>query len=322
MTATRIEWADRVWNPVIGCTKCSPACENCYAEALHNRRHKAWLAGKEMANCYAAPFDYVQFFPERLAQPLHWYKPSRVFVCSMADLFHEDVQHDWLLKVFAIMALSEKQTFMLLTKRPERAHAFLSAKDLRPQIEQAINQKFGAKAGNEFHCRAYSCGWPLPNVWLGTTIWDQPSADRAVPILLSTPAARRFVSIEPMLGPVELTHVRTASGVTWDTLADHADGDGPCLDWVICGGETGPGARPMHPDWPRSLRDQCQAAGVPFFFKQWGEWEPPTDIGGGYISRPMDGRKVSIKGTIMARVGKARAGRVLDGRTWEEAPNA
>lgn len=331
MRSTKIEWADRVWNPVTGCTKCSPACDNCYAERVATTR----LAGR-----FGYPKDdpfSVTLHKDKLLEPTNWHKPSRVFVCSMADLFHEEVPQEWLLKVFAVMALSEKQTFMLLTKRPERAHAFLSANDLRQQLEQTISMKFGPKAGAEFHCRVYSCGWPLPNVWLGTTIWDQASADRAVPILLSTPAAKRFVSVEPMLGPVNLMdHLGWQGSVCPDCCGSGEDDLSRCptcngtgrygLDWVICGGETGPGARPMHPDWPRSLRDQCQAAGVPFFFKQWGEFAPWEFEGTDGGINKTGGRyhyKVDSFGKGEPRCfGKAKAGRVLDGRTWEEVPNA
>lgn len=337
---TRIEWADRVWNPITGCTKCSPACDNCYAERMSKR-----LAGR----CgYPAldPFR-VTLHEDKFNEPVHWRKPARIFVGSMTDLFHPDVPFSWLDQIFATMGLCKRHTFMLLTKRPERMQAFM----------------------------AQGCQWELPNVWLGTTIWDQASADRAVPLLLSTPAAKRFVSVEPMLGPVDLGQwferidhcgacgaenpeqvedICPACGsqagliTTWgndqaeryrsgerysESPAGEEDLKGQPLDWVICGGETGPGARPMHPDWPRSLRDQCQAAGVSFFFKQWGEWAPGCEEAHkDYTWMTRDGRdwktldKVQKKeagsADVLVRLGKARAGRVLDGQTWEGVPNA
>ena len=338
-------WWTKSWNPVIGCTKCSPACDNCYAEALHTQRHKAKLAGAAMPLCYAEPFDQVRFLPERTWDPMRWRKPQRVFVSNMGDLFHQDVQDAWLDEIFEIMERCPQHIFMLLTKRPERMAEYLK----------------------EWH--------PLSRVWIGATIWDQASADRAVPILLSTPAAKRFVSVEPMLGPVDLGPALDSSwrrcrtcgaealaimdspecGCAHPNYAEPGEPVAdwvslPALDWVICGGETGPRARPMHPDWPCKLRDDCEAAGVPFFFKQWGEWAyKDVDFSAPYVphlscidpqgrecalSRPkgdpwwilagndpwkhMDTRPDGV--VSMLRVGHRCAGRVLDGRTWEELP--
>lgn len=304
MATTRIEWADRVWNPVTGCSKCSDACDNCYAERMSKR-----LAGR----CGYPTLDpfKVTWHQDRLFEPISWNKPSRVFVCSMADLFHSDVRDDKLLCIFTVIALSPKQTFLLLTKRPERAHEFLCLENLQDSIIEVAGSRFGVDGANRVRA-AFKDGNALPNVWLGATIWDQASADRSVPILLSTPAAKRFVSIEPMLGPVDL---RDGLGLMC------APGD---IDWVICGGETGPGARPMHPDWPRSLRDQCQAAQVPFFFKQWGEFGPSELRTSQGATDHTNGRYHPIadptcKGLVV-RLGTRKAGRVLDGRTWEEVP--
>lgn len=359
-------WWTKSWNPVIGCTKCSPACENCYAEALHTQRHKALLAGVPMSLCYAEPFGKVRFLSERLTEPLHWRKPQRIFVGNMGDLFHDAVvSFAFLDRIFAIMARCPQHTFMLLTKRPELMHKYLTFNNRFENVWMC------AKPNRIAHT------WPLPNVWLGTTIWDQASADRAVPLLLSTPAAKRFVSVEPMLGPVDLGRVgceRTAepdifeSNLQWwdalkggrwiadnfikgveSNLEQFAYSDS--LDWVICGGETGKQARPMHPDWPRSLRDQCVGADVPFFFKQWGEWGPTHENGHGpvwwsfenyvhycnkahtHMSKgdklicpdghvPTDGREdgKSYPMYPTRRIGKAKAGRVLDGREWSEVP--
>lgn len=336
-----MSWWGKSWNPILGCTKCSPACDHCYAERLHTQRHKAKLAGAPMPLCYAEPFDKVRFLPERTWDPLRWRKTQRVFVGNMTDIFHPDVPDGWLDEIFEIMAHSPQHTFILCTKRPKRMEQY---------INDVINSGMTWREG--------LTGRPLPNVWLGTTIWDQPSADDRIPILLSTPAAKHYVSYEPALGPVDLgpgldsswRRCRTCGAEALALMDSPECGCAdpnyaepgepvadwvslPALDWVICGGETGPGARPMHPDWPRALRDQCQAAGVPFFFKQWGEWGPLEGSHAG-APTPVCYYDESIVGTIpgwqsgissggqahMARVGTRRAGRVLDGRTWEEVP--
>lgn len=307
-------WWTKSWNPVIGCTPCSPACDNCYAEALHTQRHKAKLAGAPMPLCYAEPFGKVRFLSERLSQPLHWRKPQRIFVGNMGDLFHDAVvSFAFLDRIFATMARCPQHTFMLLTKRPELMHEYLTFNNRFENVWMC------AKPNRIAHI------WPLPNVWIGTTIWDQPSADRAVPILLNTPAAKRFVSVEPMLGPVDLTAVPRC-----EVQADLGE---ELLHWVICGGETGKNARPMHPDWPRSLRDQCQGADMPFFFKQWGGWAPGDEDGEHsaiYLTR--DGQDLFGMeeedfarhyggAAIMLRLGTRKAGRVLDGQEWSEVPH-
>jgi len=296
-------WWDKSWNPILGCTKCSPACDNCYAERTHTQRHRAKLAGVDMPLCYAKPFGEVSWFADRLEQPLHWRKPQRIFVGNMTDIFHPDVKQNWLNLIFHVMAHSPQHTFMLCTKRPDRMEQYING---------VINSGMTWREG--------LTGRPLPNVWIGTTIWDQPSADERIPILLRTPAAKHYVSYEPALGPVDGRKYMRPRQQFFNAIADvcanilgepvpSVDAGEPGLDWVICGGENGPGARPMHPDWPRSLRDQCQAAGVPFFFKQWGEWAEN--------GRPSDTWDDEL---MMYRVGSRRAGRVLDGRTWEEVP--
>lgn len=279
---TRIEWADKVWNPVVGCTPVSAGCAHCYAKRIHERFYQD------------KPFSMIQLHPERIEQPFRWMKPSRVFVNSMSDLFHEDVPDEFIHSVFSVMATAENQTFLILTKRPERM------------------KKFCSKFGRSFATDEYSGPrneflqpWPLPNVWLGVTAENQKATDERIPLLLETPAAVRFVSVEPMLGPVDLGAYLFADPERpeWSRLNR--------LHWVICGGETGPGARPMHPDWVRDLRDQCLAAGVPFFFKSWGEWT---------ITPPIDNPRATQIAPGMQRVGKKRAGRILDGREWNQFP--
>lgn len=328
MRGSKIEWADMVWNPTSGCSKVSAGCQNCYAERFARR-----LAGR----CgYPAnnPFQ-VTLHPKRLEEPLHWRKPKRVFVNSMGDLFHEAVDEKFIAKVFAIMDLARQHTYCILTKRPGRAFQLLTDEDFQFHVGW-----FQSQAVREFGLpKPEQVGpWPLRNVWLGVSVENQEAADERIPLLLQTPAAVRFISAEPLLGPVDLElylpyhnhplkdewhrngyHIRRLNiGITEGTL-----------DWIICGGETGPGARPMHPDWARILRDQAVTADIPFFFKSWGEWVPYRDNG----PLPPECSYVSYDGQIrlgdaedldtdacMGRVGKKRAGRLLDGRTWDEYP--
>jgi len=253
-------------------------------------------------------------------------------LCAHGDLFHEAVPDDWIDRVFAVMALAPKHTFQLLTKRPERARDYVHRCDHNrhhPAMDYAAIMAFTG----QWTTPALDLlnGWPLPNVWLGTSVEDQPTADARIPHLLATPAAVRFVSAEPLLGPVDLRSVRLG----------HMPATAR-LDWVIVGGESGPGARPMHRDWARSLRDQCAATCVPFFFKQWGEWVPQSMISVGDFAadvRPGEVRIVHPSGRTgveslratggrnsepgschMKRVGKTRAGRRLDGRTHDAVP--
>jgi len=296
-------WWTKSWNLITGCTKCSPACANCYAEVLHTQRHKALLAGKKMAPCYSTPFAMVRFHPERLTDPLHWRKPQMIFVGNMGDVFHEGVKDEWLDRLFAVMVLCPQHTFMLLTKRPERMQRFVSGMDTA-HLAWMLNKDL-----SEAQIQANPHPWLLRNVLHGTTVWDQASMDETAKHMLKMPGgARLFLSIEPMLGPVVIPP---------DLLK--------LLGWVICGGETGAKARPMHPDWPRSLRDQCTSAGVPFFFKQWGEWAPwdfeyidgARNVTGGRPHYKVD----SFGAGEPKRVGTRKAGRVLDGQEWSEVPN-
>jgi protein gp37 len=246
------------------------------------------------------------------------------------------VPDEWLDRVFAVMARCPWHQFQVLTKRPDRARVYLSNREDR-EIGRAMDRQLSGPHPVPV----------LPNVWLGTSISDQASAEARIPDLLATPAEVRFLSAEPLLGPIRLTHIK---GALWPT-------SGSRLDWVIVGGESGPNARPMHPDWARSLRDQCQAAGVSFFFKQWGEWTFPGQSPGkpatetirwlredGFVADDpisaiapggLDGdpgeRKViageevtvyqSHSWTRTARVGKKHAGRLLDGRTHDDIPS-
>jgi protein gp37 len=219
---TKIEWSDRVWNPVTGCTKVSPGCKNCYAETI---AHRFWGARK---------FTDVRCHQDRLDEPLHWKKPARVFVNSMSDLFHEDVPDSFLAAVFHTMAQASWHTFQVLTKRPERMREWLS-RTVAPR--------------------------PQTNIWLGVSVENQETANDRIPILLRTPAAVRFLSIEPLLEPVHLEY---------EWLGKTLSHLNAVIDWVIVGGESGPKARHFDVDWARSIRDECRAANVAYFLKQLG----------------------------------------------------
>lgn len=213
MGRTNIEWTDKSWNPVTGCTAVSEGCDNCYAKVM-SKRFPNWNDFK------------VTLYPERLDEPFGWIKAQKIFICSMADLFHEDVPFKFINKVFGVMHACENHTFQILTKRPERMREYIIG-----------------------HSRLHKK--PLKNLWLGVTAENQQRADERIPLLFDIPAAVRFVSVEPMLGPVD--------------LQDYNE-----LDWVICGGETGAGSRTMEPEWVLSLQKQCKTYHIPFFFKSWG----------------------------------------------------
>jgi protein gp37 len=314
--STNIEWTNETWNPLTGCTLVSEGCRNCYAarEAAGRLSHHPAYAGLAVRRGGRPVFTgEVRLHPERLEQPLRWKRPRMIFVNSMSDLFHESVPFGFVDKVFAVMALTPRHTYQILTKRPERMREYLTTRtphDVASEPFATIDVAGGDPAR-----------WPLPNVWLGTSVEDQASADRRIPHLLETPAAVRFLSCEPLLGPVDLGHYLCKTWRKGVTI-------GRYLDWAIVGGESGPNARPMHPDWARSLRDQCQAVGVPFFFKQWGEWAPvnrTSQASGDIILDPRNGKSrnvayPSIIDAVMRRVGKRAAGRELDGRTWDEMP--
>lgn len=278
--STKIEWTQATWNTVTGCTPVSPGCKNCYA-----RRAAKRLAGR----CgYPAdePFR-LTLHPEKLDEPLHWQKPRMIFVCSMSDLFHESVPDEFIDKVFAVMALAQQHTFQVLTKRPRRMVEYLTGhaaggRHIWTAAQQIVMPRSQRKP---------DIGWPLPNVWAGVTTEDQQRADERIPLLLQTPAAVRFVSCEPLLGPIDLTQAMYGKRPESMNCFGFTDGFGyeACIQWVIAGAETGPGARPADPDWVRSLRDQCREAGVPFFFKRWSdgthlidgqEWRQMPDLSG------------------------------------------
>lgn len=309
MGKSKIDWTDKVWNPVTGCSKVSPGCANCYAERMAKRQ-----AGR---NGYPAddPFKVTLHY-DRLEMPMRWTKPWRVFVNSMSDLFHPDVPFDFIAKVYDIIKQCPKHTFQILTKRVDRALEFY-----KWNVEQT-----GHYPG--------SYEW-LRNVWFMATTENQDAANDRIPKLLRISAYTRGISAEPLLSEINLSGLVPPLGTRFkcsfcggytkyyslhcQTCGKEGGYSGSFakLNLVIVGGESGPGARPMHPDWPRGLRDQCQAAGVPYFFKQHGEWrecEPPDQWDStGY-------KTMQAHGAHFARLGKKAAGRLLDGRTWDEMP--
>ncbi|MEK3718936.1 DUF5131 family protein [Paenibacillus sp. FSL R7-0333] len=336
MGKTKIEWATDVWNPVTGCTKVSEGCRNCYAKSFAERF-------KGTPGHYFESGFAVTLRPDKLEQPLRWTRSRKIFVNSMSDLFHPDVPDDYIDETFAVMALCPQHTFQVLTKRPERMKRYMNVPnspfgmdklaDIAPYMEQWgwISPEDAANIAPPGSILPKWPEWPLPNVWFGVSVENQQAADERIPLLLQTPAAVRFLSCEPLLGAVDLNHItlqisdapeRGKPAISISALRGWYGGDGaPAkIDWVIVGGESGSKARPMHPWWVQELRDQCQAADVPFFFKQWGEWKKTHALA---CNEP------GIKGkpwfnfdpdTSVCRIGKQAAGRELDGRTWEEFP--
>ena len=340
---SKIEWTDATWNPITGCSVVSPGCTNCYAMRLAGTRLRDHPSRHGLTNpSKAGPVwnGQVRFNEQWLDQPLKWRKPRRIFVCAHGDLFHENVPDSWIDRVFAVMALAERHTFQVLTKRSARMRAYVNT--LGRQSHEGRSVLLQRRRGwvvRERH--PVDAVVYLPNVWLGVSAEDQTRADARIPDLLGTPAAKRFVSAEPLLGEVDVgPWLAEEAGAAYKFLSrwygpDGFDPDGsqteakyqlvkPCpLDWVIAGGESGPGARPMHPDWIRSLRDQCAAAGVPFFFKQWGAWAPaPEDMNFTQAEEFAEGRlfEHQSSGHTLVRVGKKAAGATFDGQTHEEFP--
>lgn len=303
-----IEWTDATWNPVAGCSPVSPGCANCYAARLAHRfntpspkspyHNLTRLQVNQTGKRSVLWTGDTRISESQLHTPFGWRRPRRVFVCSMSDLFHESVTNEFIAHVFSVMALCEQHTFLVLTKRAARMREWFQWVEEQAIVSNLTQTKapvwrFLAVYGHllpggnprDRGWRSHlSASWPLRNVWLGVSVENQAKADERVPLLLRCPAATRFVSCEPLLAPVDLTRIE---GI--DALVPQA-GSRRSLNWVIAGGESGPGARPMDLDWARSLRDQCVAAGVPYFFKH---------VGG---------------------VQKGPYGRDLDGRTWDDAP--
>lgn len=359
---TKIEWTDATWNPITGCSVVSPGCTNCYAMKLAGTRLNSHPSREGLTReTKVGPVwtGEVRFNPQWLDQPLRWKKPRMIFVCAHGDLFAEGVLDEWIDQVFAIMSQAPQHTFQVLTKRPERMRSYLT----RPRLEHhLVNALLPLTFPMPTPGR-----WPhlpLPNVWLGVSVEDQKRAAERIPTLLDTPAAIRWISAEPLLSLVDLTRIdqpNAGFGPYWINalkagetgwFADEAAtirtepdplafSDRARLDWIVAGGESGPDARPMHPDWARSLRDQCAVAGVPFLFKQWGNWtvaldrdNQDPDWRADYRDKYSDSRKdvawLNLAGGrgfhgerfhIMRRVEKSASGRSLDGVEHSSFPS-
>lgn len=266
MNNSKIEWTDKTWNPVTGCTKVSQGCKNCYAERMYERFH-----GK-------GSFRTVTCHTDRLSIPLKWKKPAMIFVNSMSDLFHPDVPFEFVRQVLATIHDTPTHTYQVLTKRPARMVEFF--KWLK-NSSLMVN---------------------FPNLWLGVSVENQAAADERIPLLMQVPAAVRFLSCEPLLGPVDISTYLPAP---------YYPGR---IDWVIVGGESGPGARPMHPDWARSLRDQCDWSKTAFFFKQWGTYGPTPGVF--HHDKP----HTFEDGTVVYRASKVLNGSFLDNVLHSEYP--
>lgn len=380
MENSKIEWTTHTFNPWMGCTKVSPGCANCYAETLIDHRFKRAKWGKGQPRTRTKPAKWLEpvrwnreaalaqrdmeerrmVSDPRNTEPDIWKVPRpRVFCASLADWLDDEVPAEWLANLLMLIHRTPNLDWLLLTKRPENWHFRLNQVgwilDDKPDSDQSANM-----------LRSWLADWvyskqPPANVWVGTSVEDQRRADERIPLLLGIPAKVRFLSCEPLLGPVDLRKSFRMISIEplrgSDPLPSPRDAwHGKCretpIHWVIAGGESGPGARPMHPDWVRSLRDQCAAAGVPFFFKQWGEWLPicPVYQSDDDDDDPWDGgdpdRQIQLENTgsiaigegefvhgrdyqpdpaknpwIMERTGKVAAGHRLDDRVHREFPS-
>lgn len=337
---TTIEWCDSTFNPWIGCTRVSPACDDCYAARSTPARTLGvvWGAGQERHRTSAANWKQVETWQRQAGefQAQHG-RRRRVFCASLADWLDNEVLDTQLADLLDLIRRTPDLQWLLLSKRignwQQRLTGALawaaieSGRRIWPGLAEWIADWLDGKAPQQ--------------VWLGATVVDQIEANRDVPKLLRWPATVRFLSIEPMLGPVDLSHLDVSlpapptmtainRGVELDALRGRSITDLGIefqhkrrIDWVIAGGESGPKARPMHPDWARSLRDRCAAAGVPYLFKQWGEWLPPYAAGTpeGFLQYGHGDLPVTACGNaMMTRIGKKAAGRQLDGRTHDGFP--
>jgi protein gp37 len=322
-----ISWTNHTWNPIRGCSRVSEGCRHCYAEGVAYRFSGP---GQPYEGLVTIGVDgarrrqwngNVRFVEEHLLDPLKWKTPRRVFVNSMSDLFHENVSEQWVDWIWGVMALCPQHSFQILTKRAPQMLAHLKRMSVRSpgpreRIWKIVQQMPGYDREHPKWTRIGANAfdnWPLPNVWLGVSVENQAAVDERIPLLLQTPAAVRFISAEPLLGPIDMGLIQRPPEFHRSPYGWHQWWPQK-IHWVIVGGESGPNARPMHPDWARSIRDQCLSAGVPFFFKQSGEWASVSEVAG-------PGRHHSFPdGATVRRVGKKTAGALLDGREWRQFP--
>lgn len=378
---TGIEWTDATWNPIRGCTRVSEGCRNCYAETVAARFSGPGQAYHGFADRDRAGSKWtgrVKTVWHMVDQPIRWQKPRRIFVNSMSDLFHPSLDIEELASIYAVMVAAvhlRGHTMQVLTKRPDYMRQVL----MQEQFWETVNaQAKSLITHHDFLMRKrgetrampteYGPNNPPPGIWLGTSVENQAAADERIPHLLATPAALRFLSCEPLLGPVDATRILRKSRGRHDRLhaftGEWTSASTGCvveevgtIDWVIAGGESGPGARPMHPDWARQLRDQCELVSVPFFFKQWGEFLIAEDVIADETGNPyrdhvkfQDGDDFYVvsdhhdivqenaemhrgqpkqiwkeywgsgTGHLAKRIGKKAAGALVDGREHKEFP--
>jgi protein gp37 len=358
---TKIEWTDSTWQVTRGCTRVSEGCKHCYAERIASRFDGPGKPFEGLIHPKTNGWNgKVITLPQNLQIPWRWSKGRNIFVNSMSDLFHEDVPFEFIAAVFWVMSVTTRHTYQVLTKRPERMLAFFEwlleksdcgwplhhqeagwymteaisdASDATPEVKALgwTPWREGKRHGGYDNCGP---GWPYENVWLGVSVEDQATADERIPLLLRCPAAVRFLSCEPLLGPIDLTRIPVPVDMDEPVArcnvlqaSDWTNGAaGNNIDWVIAGGESGPGARPMQPDWARSLRDQCAAGqtstgtSIPFFFKQWGEYLHETDSRCAKFSPTKSNIHLWPDDFASIRVGKLAAGRLLDGNEHNAIP--
>jgi protein gp37 len=303
---SKIEWTDATWNPVAGCAKVSPGCKHCYA--MRQAHRMSFNPNPKIAKRYEGLTHIVNGHPEwtgaaRLNEdvlelPLRWRRPRRIFVNSLSDLFQDTLPDEVIDRVFAVMVCCPQHEFQVLTKRETRLSRWALRKFRVGDVQLEANHLRARRVANRW-TETDTAIWPPPNVRIGVSIEDQTRAYERFDSIceLGETGWNTMVSLEPLLGPVRIPQRYLALGRS---------------AWVITGGESGPGARPAHPQWLRDVRDQCVAAGVPFFFKQWGEYTPMTSTDG-VAGSPFGGH-------TMFRVGKKAAGALLDGREWREFP--
>lgn len=336
--STHIEWTDATWNIVTGCSVVSPGCTNCYAMRLAGtrlRHHPSRAGLTNPSNAGPVWNGQTRVNWEWIDQPLSWRRPRQIFVCAHGDLFHETVDADDIAQIYGVMIAAHHlrgHTMQVLTKRSLRARLLLNSEAFwdiaNAHADALVLDRVDPLDRRRDDARAtlddYGPDNPPPGIWAGVSVEDQARANERIPDLLATPAAVRWLSCEPLLGSVNLASIDLPGG--WNEVfplgqewlgRDHVDDDGnpmTRLDWVVVGGESGTGARPMHPDWARRLRDQCAAASVPLFFKQWGAWASVSEVEGAGPHHHFE------DGATVRRVGKKAAGRLLDGVQHDGMP--
>lgn len=351
-TKTGISWTSATWNPIRGCSRVSEGCRNCYAESTAYRfsgKGQPYEGLAVLKNGHASWTGKVDWIDEHWEDPLRWGKSRKIFVNSMSDLFHENIPDRWIDDVFAVMQHSQAKghIFQILTKRPKRMLEYLTNPDLYFRLMNRVNYVRGRWPKIPVTPFSDPKAFPLKNVWLGVSTEDQKTADERIPLLLQAPAAIRFISAEPLLGPIDLARIVIQESripghvppVSFNSLLGWNGGASrpyKCsLDWVIVGGESGPHARPMLSSWAGSIQEQCEAAGVAFFFKQNGEW---IDAGHEEFGKLPTAQFTYINShgvpwgkdvpldedsdvNTMKRVGKKRSGDTLYGKIYHEFPS-